>query len=275
MFLSPPFSSTFVPVCSFYSLQPSVPSVPSILRSLCSFNPLFFVVFSPVFLHVCVCLCVKLGALLGPSHLTRTHQTGKPFLWFPFEREGAPQLMLRPNSASLHGDCRLSFCLSPKGSCSHDISGPNTWMIKGIKTSQSVCCLISVRSWSVEKGPLWLCHCLGSLRPSFPPPPLQKENQKKERNKTHAHGYISRFSSREVRTRVPFFLMSILVVEPSPKKGNRALLGDLEVLPKDNKPISHMESASTDFSSQGRALRMARSAAPRASSDGCRPCAVP
>ena len=43
----------------------------------------------------------------------------------------------------------------------------------------------------------------------------------------------ARSSSREVRIRVPFFLQSILVGEPSqPKKGReRALLGDLEWLP--------------------------------------------
>ena len=39
---------------------------------------------------------------------------------------------------------------------------------------------------------------------------------------------FTRSSSREVRLRLPFFLWSILVGEPSPKKvGKRALLGDL------------------------------------------------
>ena len=45
----------------------------------------------------------------------------------------------------------------------------------------------------------------------------------------------TRFSSREVGIRVPFFLLSIFVGEPSPKKvGKRALLGDLakETVPK-------------------------------------------
>ena len=38
---------------------------------------------------------------------------------------------------------------------------------------------------------------------------------------------MSRSSSREVRIRVPFFMQSILVGNPPPKKGKRALLQDL------------------------------------------------
>ena len=51
-----------------------------------------------------------------------------------------------------------------------------------------------------------------------------------------SHPQVTRYSSREVRIRVPTFLLSILVGEPSPKKCN-ALLGDLGKGESTQKPV--------------------------------------